>query len=116
MHELPVTESILNIVLKHASLNNAKKIVTVRLKVGRLCDLEEEWLQHYFSYLSRGTLAEGARLSIQKTPVVFVCLSCGEEYEIEGDKPIDACCPRCGSREGDMLSGREYVVTEMEVY
>ena len=60
MHELPVTESILNIVLTHAKRNRARKVISIHLKIGELSDLENEWVQRYFDYLSKDTIAEGA--------------------------------------------------------
>lgn len=116
MHELPVTEAILKIVLKHAAKNNAVKVACVRLKVGRLCDLEAVWIQNYFTYLSRGTVAEGAKIEIERLPAVFVCQNCGEKYEIGADGPITIGCPHCGAKEVEVSSGLEYVVSEMEVY
>lgn len=116
MHELPITESILKIILKHAAKNNVQKVVKVRLKIGRLCDLEEEWIQNYFSYLSRGTVAEGATIEVQHVPAVFECPSCGRTYEIDKSCPLLVKCPSCGCEEGNIISGREYMVSEMEVY
>lgn len=115
MHELPVTEAILKIVLKYAEKNNAARVVLVRLKVGRLCDVEESWIQNYFSYLSRGTVAEGAKIEIERLPAVFRCLACGESYELAHGKPLATDCPHCGAKEVEMVSGREYLVSEMEV-
>ncbi|MCJ7747981.1 MAG: hydrogenase maturation nickel metallochaperone HypA, partial [Desulfobacterales bacterium] len=54
MHELPITESILNIVLKHAEMNSVRKVMAIHLKVGKLSDLEDDWIQRYFDYLSKG--------------------------------------------------------------
>jgi len=48
MHELPITESILNIVITYAEKNDVKKVMAVNLRVGRLSDLEDEWIQRYF--------------------------------------------------------------------
>ena len=50
MHELQVTESILDIVLRHAEANQVNKILSIQLKVGELSDLEDEWIQRYFDY------------------------------------------------------------------
>ncbi|MCX7982141.1 MAG: hydrogenase maturation nickel metallochaperone HypA [Syntrophales bacterium] len=116
MHELPITEGILKIVLKHAARNKANKVVLVRLRIGRLCDLEAEWIQNYFSYLSKGTVAEGAKIEIERVPAVVICRSCGQEYEMKNDGLISFLCPNCGSQEVEIVSGREYFVSEMEVY
>ncbi len=63
---MPVTESILNVVLKHAAMNKAEKVIFVNLQIGKLSDLQDEWLQRYFDYLSKGTIAEGAKLKNRK--------------------------------------------------
>ena len=115
MHELPITESILRVVLRHAESQNVRRVVTIRLQIGRLSDLEDEWIQRYFDYLSKETIAEGARLEIERTPVVMQCGSCGTSYETETGRADDIVCPDCGERGGTLLSGREYHIKEMEV-
>jgi hydrogenase nickel incorporation protein HypA/HybF len=114
MHELPVTESILKIVLKHAQANDVKKVKTIRLKVGMLSDLEDGWIQRYFDYLSKGTVAEGARLEIERTPIVMKCDACSGSYEVEAVDIGGMPCPACGGKGGTLLSGREYTIKEME--
>ncbi len=115
MHELPITESILKIVLKHAEMNNVRKVLTIHLQVGKLSDLEDDWIQRYFDYLSKGTLAEGAKLKIERTPVVMQCNACSTSYEVEIESMGDLACPACGEQGSTLLSGREYTIKEMEV-
>ena len=115
MHELPITESILKIVLKHAQLNNASQVLTVHLQIGKLSDLEDEWIQRYFDYLSKGTVAEGAKLKIQRMPIMMQCSACSTSYEAEAAKIGDLACPQCGQKESSLLSGREYYIKDMEV-
>ncbi len=115
MHELPITESILKIVLKHAEMSGVRKVITIHLQIGRLSDLEDDWIQRYFDYLSKGTVAEGAKLKIERTPVVMRCGACSASYETDIAKMGDPVCPSCGEKSGTLLSGREYTVKEMEV-
>jgi hydrogenase nickel incorporation protein HypA/HybF len=115
MHELPITESILNIVLKHAQLNNACKVVTVSLQIGKLSDIEDEWIQRYFDYLSKDTLAAGAKLKIERIPATVKCNACSNIYEAEIKKMGKLACPACGGTEGTLVSGRDYHIKEMEV-
>ena len=115
MHELPITESILKIVLKHAGVNDVRKVKVIHLEVGRLSDLEDEWIQRYFNYLSKGTLAEGAKIEIERTPIVMRCNGCSASYEWELAKMDDVICPACGGKGGTLLSGREYTIKEIEV-
>jgi hydrogenase nickel incorporation protein HypA/HybF len=115
MHELPITESILKIVLKHAEMNSVRKVVTIHLQVGKFSDLEDDWIQRYFDYLSKGTLAEGAKLKIERTPMMVQCNACSTSYEAEMAGMNDLVCPACGEKGGTLLSVREYYIKEMEV-
>ena len=115
MHELPITESILKIVLKHAGTNNVRQVMSINLQVGKLSDLEDEWIQRYFDYLSKGTVAQGAKLKIERTPIMVQCNACSTSYEAEAAKLSDIVCPNCGKKESTLLSGREYYIKEMEV-
>jgi len=115
MHELPITEGILKIVQRHAALNRVGKVVSIRLQVGRLSDLEDEWIQRYFDYLSKGTVAEGAVLKIERTPIVMQCVACETSFEAQAADLGNLACPACGVRDARLVSGREYYVKEMEV-
>jgi hydrogenase nickel incorporation protein HypA/HybF len=116
MHELSVTESILKIVLKHAASNGVRQVKTIGLRIGRLSDLEDEWIQKYFDYLSRGTVAEGARIAIERTPIVLQCSGCMASFQWERPQLDDALCPECGGAGFQLLSGREYTIKEMEAF
>ena len=114
MHELPVTKSILEIVLRHAHAQGVRRILAVDLAIGALSDLEGEWLQKYFDHLSRGTPAEGAELRIRRSPLTFLCDACSREYSATREELDDSKCPSCGSREGSIVSGTAYSVESME--
>ena len=115
MHELPITESILNVVLKHAQTNDVRQVMSIHLQVGKLSDLEDEWIQRYFDYLSKGTVAEGAKLKIERTPVMVQCTACAVSYEADVTRMGDLSCPACGETRGTLISGREYIIKTMEV-
>lgn len=115
MHELPVTESILKIVLKHALANNVQHVTAVYLQIGKLSDLEDDWIQRYFDYLSKGTVAEGAKLKIERMPIMVLCSACSTSYEAEAAELGDLVCPNCGGKDSKFLSGREYYIKDMEV-
>ena len=114
MHELPVMQSILAIVLKHAAMHRVKKIHAINLSVGTLSDLEAEWMQRYFDHLSAGTVADGARLKIEWVPAVLSCSSCGEHFEIDKTRLDGVTCPACGQKKFSLVSGKEYHIKNME--
>lgn len=115
MHELPVTERILDVVLSHAKRNNVQRVVGINLRVGELSDLENEWIQHYFSYLAKDTVAADAKLNIERVPVVMSCTSCQHTFQVDIKEMKEIQCPECGSRKCSLISGKEYYIKDMEV-
>jgi hydrogenase nickel incorporation protein HypA/HybF len=115
MHELPITENILDIVCRHAESSHVRQVVSITLEIGELSDLEDEWMQHYFDYLSKGTIAQGAKLRIIKIPITLTCNSCGNNFDIEKSMIGRSICPSCQA-EGNfsIISGRQYHIKEME--
>lgn len=114
MHELPVTKSILGIVLRHAETQGVTKVLTVDISIGALSDLEAEWLQSYFDHLSKGTLAEGAKLRVHRSPVTFLCEPCAREFTATREELDTASCPLCGARDSSIVGGTAYTVESME--
>lgn len=116
MHELPVIESILEIVLRNASENDVKKVNVVNIVIGELCHLEDVLIQRYFQYLSKDTVAEGAMLVCERSPVMISCKRCGQEYQIDIEQMKESFnCSRCESTQGKIISGQEFYIKNMEV-
>ena len=114
MHELSVTKNIFAIVQKHAIKNGVKKVHVVNLEIGALSDLQNEWIQRYFDYLSKGSVADGARLCIRRVPAVFECYQCMERFEMETLLKGELICKYCHSNNISLISGKEYTVINME--
>lgn len=114
MHELTVTNEILEIVLRYARQNRVACVHKITLEIGELSDLEQPWIQHYFDTISRGTLAEGAVIEVEKPPCRFRCNACGNDFasNLSADAPVS--CSGCGSRDVQLISGGEYKVKSME--
>ena len=115
MHELPVIKSILEICLKHAEKNDARKIIAIYLKVGEMSDLEPEWMQQYFDYLTKDTIAFGCKLKIEVVPTVLRCKSCGHDFEASIREEQSISCPECHSGEYHLQSEQKYYIDNMEV-
>lgn len=114
MHELPVISKILDIVLAKAEENQVKEIKTVSLKISALSDLEEEWMQRYFQFLSRETLARSARLCIEKVPALLRCQNCGHEFSLAVHSDAIQVCPVCAGQNYTLQSKRAYWIEHIE--
>ena len=114
MHELPVTEEILKIAVRHAEKNRAKRIIRIHLAIGDLSDLIDEWVQRYFDYLSKDSIADGAKLDIERVPITVLCEKCNKPFEVD-KKEMDFHCPKCGEKGAELLKGREFTVKSIEI-
>jgi hydrogenase nickel incorporation protein HypA/HybF len=112
MHELPVTEQIVEIVLDHARKAKAERVVKVNLIVGELTGFAGDSIQFYFDILSKGTEAEKATLSVSRIPAKARCLQCKNEFHPGG---MDWLCPACGGPIEEVMGGREFYVESIEV-
>jgi len=112
MHELGVTQNILDIAVEHAQKAGAKKIHRIHLVIGGLSGVVSESVQFYFDFVSKETLAEGAKLVFERVPARLRCRSCGEEFEFQGETWT---CPSCRAAGPDIISGREFYMESIEV-
>lgn len=115
MHELAVVQSMLDIVLEHARQGGAQKVQGIGLKIGELRDFVDEFIQSYFDFLSRDTIAAGAILKIERLPVIFQCEACGNKFPVRLQEIERVACSRCGGEKVNLISGREFYVDHLEV-
>ena len=85
MHELGVTQNILQIALDHAEKAGAKRIRSINLVIGGLAGIVDESVRFYFDFVSRKTIAEGTQLVFKRVPVRLRCRDCGKEFDFQGE-------------------------------
>jgi hydrogenase nickel incorporation protein HypA/HybF len=112
MHELAVTESILEITLRHANKAQARRVTNLYLVVGQLSSIVDDSVQFYWDIISKDTTAEGATLHFRRVSVELLCLKCGNRYTPGGD---DFACPTCGSEQIRVVAGEEFYLDSIEV-
>lgn len=112
MHELSITESILNLAMEKATEAGAEKITRINLVIGEMAGIVGDCVQFYFDTISRDTIAAGAELVFDYRPVQAKCRACGNVYP---PKEQDWTCPACGKTEVDVVGGRECYMESLEV-
>ena len=112
MHELPITESILEIALRHAQAADARRIRNIYLVIGQLSTVVDESVQFYWGLVAEGTIAEGARLQFRRIPAEIECLECHQRYPPSED---NMGCPSCGSEVVRVVAGDEFYVEAIDV-
>ena len=112
MHELPATQSILEIALRHADKAGAKRVTDIHLVLGQLATLVDDSIQFYWDMIAEGSLAAGATLHFKRVPAELQCMVCAERYRPDGKEIV---CPNCGSVGAKIVAGEEFFVEAIDV-
>jgi hydrogenase nickel incorporation protein HypA/HybF len=113
MHELSLTQSLLDIIADYAQRHHFKKVNSVKLSFGRLSAIEPKALEFAFEILSKETKAHGAQLEFDVLPAVIYCMSCEKDIEVDG---YTAICPQCEGEDVILAGGtQELKIVELDV-
>jgi len=112
MHELSVTESILEIAVRHGQNSGAARITNLYLVIGQLSSIIDDSVQFYWDIVSKDTLAENAKLHFRRIPTQLRCLDCNQEFA-----PVkeDFACPECGSIRVKVSAGEEFFLEAIDI-
>lgn len=111
MHELPITEQIIEICSNTAAKYRAK-VKHVTLVVGEDSGFIGESIQMYFDVIGQDTVCEGAKLSIIGVKPKLRCDACGELFE---RKLFSFTCPKCGGEGSPTEIGKEFYIKDVEL-
>jgi len=112
LHELPASQSILEIILRHAEQAHAKRVTDVYLVIGQLATLMDDSIQFYWDIIAEGTPAQGARLHFKRIPAQLQCMVCFEKYSPNVE---EIRCPNCDSVGVKVIAGEEFFVEAIDV-
>jgi hydrogenase nickel incorporation protein HypA/HybF len=108
MHELAITQDIIDVVCEHAQGAKIRRIV---LEIGKLSAVLPDAVRFCFELCAEGTVAEGAELEILEPSGLARCRVCNCHVTL--DRPIGLCS--CGSADLEWISGEELKINELEV-
>lgn len=112
MHELPITQSVLEISLRHAQQAGAKRITDLYLLIGKLSYVMDDLIQFYWDMIAKDTIAEGATFHFQRVPVELLCLDCSCRYPVDGET---LACPQCASTRVKVAAGDEFRLESIDI-
>lgn len=108
MHELAITQEIIEVVLERAGAAQVKRVT---LEIGRLSCVLPDAVRSCFDACISGTPLEDTTLEIIETPGLARCTACAAQVVLE--RPFGRC--GCGCTELEWLSGEELRIRQMEV-
>ena len=113
MHEVSLIEGVVALVEDERRKQNFSRVRLIRLKLGALGHAEPEALRFCFAAVTRGTIADGARLDIDIVPGEGWCSSCS--LTVCRSKNASRRASSVGALPVRMTAGDELRVSEMEV-
>lgn len=112
MHEMSLCEGVLQVIEDNARQQNYEKVSAVWLEIGALAGVEVEAMRFCFDAVTRGSIADGARLEILGTPGTAWCMGCMKSVTVSARYDL---CPSCGGAQLHVTGGDEMRIKELEV-
>lgn len=128
MHELSVTQSLLDLALQEGRAAGAHQITALDVRVGALTGIVPDSVTFYFEMLSEGTIAEGAELRFEKVFPKARCRECGQQMplDVSSDEQTrfsyawleaftELVCAQCGGDDFELAGGHEFALVSIEI-
>ena len=112
MHEMALAQGVLDVIEEQARRARFHAVRTVFVEIGELSGVEPQAISFCFDAVTRGSIAEGARLEIVPVEGRGICIDCGEAVRLR--ERFDAC-PQCGAYGVQATAGTGMRVKELEV-
>ena len=112
MHELGVVMEVVKTVLNFVRENDIEEIDTLVLQIGELSAMIPKYIQAVYPAAADGTILEKTKLRIEIIPGNGMCKDCRTVYNLIQN---NGSCPKCASKQMELLSGKEFVVKEILV-
>jgi hydrogenase nickel incorporation protein HypA/HybF len=111
MHELALSESIVDTVVDYARRERIARVSRVVIEIGAAASVDPQALLFCFPIAAAETVAANAELIIHRIALQARCDACQTEYAPEN---LITACPACGSFARTILSGRELRVLSFD--
>lgn len=112
MRETGLILQLLRRIEQEGRAAGALRVASVRVRVGVCSGVEPRRLVATFDAQSRGTLAQGAVLTIERVALESRCDACGGRFRVVG---FSFRCPGCGSHRTRVVAGEEFVLESLTV-
>ena len=114
MHEVSVALGMVDELQKIAQKNNAKKILTIKLKIGRLSGIVTDSLKFAFDAVKLDyPFISSAEITIDEIALIYKCNDCNLSFET--DDIYFPSCVNCKSYNLTIVSGEEQHIENVEI-
>ncbi len=114
MHEVSIALGMVDELIKIANNNDASKINSVKLKIGKMSGIVTDSLIFAFDAVKlEHSLLADARIVIEEIPTVCECGDCNSSFEDEN--MFFSSCSNCDSLNVKLISGEEQHIEQVEL-
>lgn len=114
MHETVIASSLLKIVTEEVTRQGENlRVDEIHLKVGLLSCLEPQTVAGCFEILAENTIAQNAKMFIERIPLEGFCHDCKKTISIN---KRHFTCPLCQNTNVDWQGGNEMQITSIKVH
>lgn len=110
LHELGIMMNVVQTVENFARENDLTQIETLVLQIGELSSVIPRYAKACYPAAVDGTMLQNTKLKMEILPGNCLCSDCRSVFNYLDNKGI---CPDCGSKEWDLLGGREFQIKEI---
>ena len=112
MHEVALSQSLLDAIVAAAQTGTVKRVVQARLELGELTCVDQDTLGFAFDVVSRGSIAEGCELVFDRKTARVSCPACGWTGRWDATRPG---CRGCGADSMELTAGGELQLVAIDV-
>ena len=113
MHELGVVLEVVKTVEEFVSDNDVTgRIDKLVLQIGELSSIIPKYVEAVYPAAVEKTILEQTKLEIEVMPANARCKECTNVFNAVEHRAV---CPKCGCKEVELLSGREFYIKEIAV-
>ncbi len=111
MHEIGVLSKAIEEIEKIAKENDVDHIKVVTFQIGEASGYINSFFLDYFPIITKeNPLFSNCELKIIQTKAEAICSECHSLYNVMAQK---GRCPKCGSRDKEMIGGQEFLIKEI---
>lgn len=112
MHELGVIKAALKTLDAFCEENDIDEVDTIVLQIGELSGVIASYLEELYPAAVYQTKYENMKLRVEEEEGVAVCRDCKRAFNVIKN---EGRCPRCGKKNADVISGRDFLIKEILV-
>jgi len=112
MHELSIARTLFDQAQEMAFKAGIDRISRLKIRLGVASGIDVDMLKHSLTdHIFPESIAEDAQIDIVLEPLIAKCVKCGQEIT---QIAIGGGCPKCSSRDLDIVCGTKVVLEGLE--